>query len=305
MNKLATGLRGISGVHVTPYDADGEVDLALTSRIVSRLARAGIHNIVSAGNTGEFYSLTDDEVTRIHAAAITGADGQSLVTASVGRSLRQAIATARQAKAAGADAVMAHHPRDPFAAPAAQADYFIELADASELPVVAYCRSETMGVADLCRIAAHPNIPAIKYAASNPIRLSHCVRETKDTDIIWVCGLAEGWAAPFYAVGAKGFTSGLVNVAPGLSLAVWEALEAGDYERARLLVDAIGAFEDMRTKFENGTNVTVVKEAMEAIGITVGAVRLPGVPQLDTSDRQALKTLIASWPDEFLIDTSN
>ncbi|WP_323013273.1 dihydrodipicolinate synthase family protein [Devosia sp.] len=301
MNKLEAGLRGISGVHVTPYDAAGEVDVAATRRIVSRIAQAGIHNIVSAGNTGEFYSLTDDEVSRIHAAAIAGAEGRSLVTASVGRSLRQAIATARQAKLAGADALMAHHPRDPFAAPAAQADYFIALAEASELPVVAYCRSETMSVADLCRIAAHPNIPAIKYAASNPIRLAHCVRQTQDVDIIWVCGLAEGWAAPFYSVGARGFTSGLVNVAPGLSLAVWQALEAGDYERARRLVDAIGTFEDMRTKFENGTNVTVVKEAMGLSGTEVGPVRLPGVPALDAEDRDILRQLIASWPAEHLL----
>jgi 4-hydroxy-tetrahydrodipicolinate synthase len=240
-------------------------------------------------------------VTGIHAAAIAGADGRSLVTASVGRSLRQAVATARQAKAAGADAIMAHHPRDPFAAPAAQADYFIALADESELPLVAYCRSETMGVADLCRIAAHPNIPAIKYAASNPIRLAHCVRETQEVDIIWVCGLAEGWAAPFYSVGAKGFTSGLVNVAPGLSMAVWEALEAGEYDRARLLVDAIGSFEDMRTKFENGTNVTVVKEAMTICGTKVGPVRLPGVVSLDEADRTTLEQLIASWPQEYLL----
>lgn len=300
MKNVKASLRGISGVHVTPYGADGEIDIALTTQIVSRIANAGIHNIVSAGNTGEFYSLTDDEVAQLHVAAIAGANGRAFVTASVGRSLREAIKTARQAKAAGADAIMAHHPRDPFAAPSAQADYFIELAEASELPVVAYCRSETMGVGDLRRIAEHPNIPGIKYATTNLTRLAHCVRETKDIDVIWVCGLAEGWAAPFYSVGAKGFTSGLVNVAPALSLAVWTALEAGDYMRAQALIDLIGGFEDMRTKHENGTNVTVVKEAMGILGTNVGPVRLPGLPVLEPSDQAALSRLINSWPSEFL-----
>jgi 4-hydroxy-tetrahydrodipicolinate synthase len=195
---------------------------------------------------------------------------------------------------------MPHHPRDPFAAPSAQADYFIALAEASELPVVAYCRSETMGLSDFRRVAEHPNIPSIKYATPNLIRLAACVRETKDVDIIWVCGLAEGWAAPFYSVGAKGFTSGLVNVAPALSLAVWTALEAGDYKRAQAPIDLIGGFEDMRTKHENGTNVTVVKEAMAITGTNVGPVRLPGLVALEPDDREALRHLISSWPGELM-----
>ncbi|MET3927120.1 dihydrodipicolinate synthase family protein [Devosia sp. 2618] len=298
MKNVNASLGGISGVHVTPYDSDGEIDLDLTAKIVSRIAGAGIHNIVSAGNTGEFFSLTFEEVLKVHAAAVQGAAGRSIVTASVGRSLREAISTSRQAKITGADAVMAHHPRDPFAAPQAQADYFIALAEASELPVVAYIRSETMGVSDLRRIAEHPNIPGIKYAATNIIRLAACIRETSDLDTVWICGLAEGWAAPFYSVGARGFTSGLVNVAPVLSLAVWNALEAGDYLQARTIADQIGAFEEMRTKYENGTNVTVVKEAMTITGTNVGAVRLPGLRHLETHDRSTLAKLLASWPKE-------
>lgn len=47
-------LRGISGVHATAYDTDGEIDDALTAKIVERIAGAGVHNIVTGGNTGEF-----------------------------------------------------------------------------------------------------------------------------------------------------------------------------------------------------------------------------------------------------------
>ncbi|KAA0971953.1 dihydrodipicolinate synthase family protein [Aureimonas fodinaquatilis] len=301
MTNLTASLAGISGVHVTAYGVDGEIDLAMTASIVSKIAQAGIHNIVSAGNTGEFFSLTDDEVARVHEAAIEGAAGHAVVTASVGRSLREAIHTAKRARTAGADAIMVHHPRDPFAAPQSQADYFIELAEASELPVVAYVRSDTMGIADLRRVAEHPNIPGIKYAGHNVNRLSACIRETTDLDTIWICGLAEGWAAPFYAVGARGFTSGLVNVAPALSLATWNALEAGDYAKAREIVDQIGTFEELRTRYENGTNVTVVKEAMMIMGADVGPVRLPGLPRLEEKDRLTLETLIASWPGDMLV----
>src|SRR5258706_96312 len=123
-------------------------------------------------------------------------------------------ARARAAKRAGADAIMAHHPLDPFAAPQAQADYFVALAEASELPLVAYVRSDLISAADLARIAVHPNVAGVKFATGNLMLLAECLRATKGHPAVWVCGLAEGWAAPFYALGTRGFTSGLVNVDP-------------------------------------------------------------------------------------------
>ncbi len=54
IDKVRAALGGISGVHVTPYDVDGAVDKTQLARVIDRIAMAGIHNIVSAGNTGEY-----------------------------------------------------------------------------------------------------------------------------------------------------------------------------------------------------------------------------------------------------------
>ncbi|KKX30727.1 dihydrodipicolinate synthase family protein [Rhizobium sp. LC145] len=288
-------LTGISGVHVTAYSKDGEIEPGLTGKIIRRIADAGVHNVVSGGNTGEFYSLRFEEVLRLQAICIAAADGKAAVTAAAGRSEREAIATAAAAKREGADGIMVHHPLDPFAAPHCQADYFIAIAEASELPLVAYIRSDAIPVADLVRVATHPNIAGVKFASSNLMLLSECVRATEGTDAVWICGLAEGWAAPFYALGARGFTSGLVNVDPLRSLAVWKALEAGDYAAARRLVAEIAGFETLRTKFNNGANVTVVKEALMLRGEDVGPVRRPGLPALDAVDRSKLEQMLKSW----------
>jgi 4-hydroxy-tetrahydrodipicolinate synthase len=218
-NTVRKALRGISGVHVTAWGADGEADWAVTAKIVARIAAAGIHNIVSAGNTGEFYPMTTDEVVRSHAVAAQAVAGKALVTAGIGRSLREAVSTGKLAATAGCDAVMVHHPLDPFAAPQSQADYIIAIAEALTLPVVAYIRSDAIGVKDLVRVATHANVAGVKFASTNMMLLAECVRATQGTSANWICGLAEGWAAPFYALGARGFTSGLVNVAPERSLA--------------------------------------------------------------------------------------
>ena len=292
---LRAALTGISGVHVTPYGGDGRIDTALLATVVDRIAAGGIHNIVSAGNTGEFYALDPDEVRAVHDGAIAANAGRSVLTAAVGRSLREAIALGRRARDAGADALMAHQPLDPFAAPQAQAAYFTAIADAVDLPLIAYVRSDAMGVADLMGIANHPNVAAVKFATPAMMLLAECVRASGPQTALWVCGLAEGWAAPFYAAGARGFTSGLVNVDPARSLAIHAALESGDFARVRTLVATIAWFETMRTKFGNGANVTVVKEALAQIGLPVGPVRLPGLPALDAGDRAALADILAGW----------
>lgn len=290
-------LHGISGVHVTAYDDSGEIEPKLTGRIVSDIAAAGVHNIVSGGNTGEFFSLTADEVMRLQAIAVAAVDGRAAVTAAAGRSVREAIAVARAAKTEGADGVMIHHPLDPFAAPHAQVDYFIAIAEAVDLPLVAYVRSDLIPLDEMVRLATHPAIAGVKFASTNTMLFADCVRATRGSDATWICGLAESWAVPFHALGGKGFTSGLVNVAPQLSLAVWRALEAGDYEAARMTVDRIAPFEIMRTKHRNGANVTVVKEALRLRGAEVGPVRLPGLRELDDADRLALGKILESWKE--------
>jgi 4-hydroxy-tetrahydrodipicolinate synthase len=292
---LRKALRGISGVHVTAWAADGEADWAVTGRIVRGIAEAGIHNIVSAGNTGEFYPMTTEEVVRSHAVAAEAAAGKAMVTAGIGRSLREAVSTGKLAAKAGCDAVMVHHPLDPFAAPQSQADYIIAIADALALPVVAYIRSDAIGVKDLVRVATHANVAGVKFASTNVMLLAECVRATEGTSANWICGLAEGWAAPFHALGARGFTSGLVNVAPQRSLAIWRALEAGDYATARTQVSEIAGFETMRTKYGNGANVTVVKEALGMLGTPVGPVRLPGLPELNEAERAELRAIVSGW----------
>jgi len=295
IERVRAALRGISGVHVTPYDGDGAVDRALLRRVVDRIVSGGIPNLVAAGNTGEFFALDPDEIAAVHATAAEATAGRALVTAGIGRSLREALRQAKAAAAYGCDAVMAHFPADPFSAPIAQAAYFRALAEASPLPLVAYVRADTIPPDALADLATHRNVAGVKYASPNLMQFAELVRMTEGTSANWICGLAEGWAGPFAAAGARGFTSGLVNVDPARSRAVHAAIEAGDHARVRGLVTELGPFEAMRTKHGNGANVTVVKEALGLIGLQVGPVRPPGLPRLDPADRARLADLLAGW----------
>ncbi len=292
LQAVRQALTGISGVPVTPYARDGSIDIEKLKLLIRGMATARVHNLMAAGNTGEFFTLTMDEIRRVHAATIEAASGKALVSAAVGRSLTEAKALAGDAIAAGADAIMGHHPMDPFAGPSYQAGYFLELADFSTVPVIAYVRSDSFSVADFRKLALHPNIAGIKFASSNLMLLSEVIRSTLDAPAIWVCGLAEGWAPAFYAMGARGFTSGLVNVFPERSHAIHQALESGDFAAARALIDGIAGFEALRTKYNNGANVTVVKEALGMLGTDVGPVRVPGVVALNEEERSTLRSIV-------------
>jgi 4-hydroxy-tetrahydrodipicolinate synthase len=294
-SRVERALRGVSGVHVTPYTAAGDIDTTATAALVGRMAMAGVHNIVSGGNTGEFFALAPGELDAVQVAAIDGNAGRAVLTVAVGRSIPEAVERARFAARHGADAVMVHHPVDPFAAPSAQIDYFRAIADASPLPVVAYLRSAGAPPSSLAALAAHANIVGVKFATQDLMFFAECLRHRQETDVTWVCGLAESWAAPFHALGARGFTSGLVNVAPQRSLAIHAALDAGDYQQARRLVDQIAPFESMRARHGGGSNVTVVKEAMAMLGLPVGPVRSPGLVRLDDRERAELEAILRAW----------
>ena len=157
-----------------------------------------------------------------------------------------------------------------------------------------YLRNDGIGldaIEQLCRI---PGVAGVKWASPTPLRLAEAIRRS-DPAIIWVGGLAETWAPPLCAVGARGFTSGLINVWPEHSVAIHTALAAGDYSRARTLIATMSKFEELRAEEGNGTNVSVVKAALAMMGQDCGHVRAPGAWPL--SDRQSgdLRRALEGW----------
>ena len=296
-NYLRKHLTGISGVHITPFKNNGEINDELLIKIINKISSAGIHVIVSNGNTAEFYSLNPEEIKHIQGISAQANEGQSLMMMAVGRSLKEAIDNAKSAKQNKADLIMIHQPMDPFVDPHHQANYILEIAESAEIPVVPYIRSTIISKNDILRIAKHKNVVGIKFASPDLTLLAQCINETSSSDIVWICGLAESWAIPFYSIGARGFTSGLVNVFPEISLKLHTALEECNFENATKLVSKISGFERMRTKYNNGANVTVVKETLKLLGMDVGNVRLPGLPFLNSEDLSELKSVMKDLLD--------
>ncbi|AUH65026.1 dihydrodipicolinate synthase family protein [Paracoccus zhejiangensis] len=291
---LDKALAGISGILVTPYDAAGEIAPAKLAPIIDRAIAAGVHMPVVNGNTGEFYALTTDEAVAMVGEVAALIDGRAPLLAGVGRGIRDAVRLARASADAGASALMVHQPPDPFVAPRGTVDYVRAISDASGLPIMLYLRNDAIGTKGIQALCEIPGVKGVKWATPNPMKLADAIAAC-DPAITWVCGLAEVWAPALYAVGARGFTSGLINVWPERSVAIHSALDAGDFAEARRLIAEMRAFEDIRAEELNGTNVTGVKAALQALGQDCGPTRPPSAwPLSDGQQAQLLAFLRAN-----------
>ena len=96
------------------------------------------------------------------------------------------------------------------------------------MPTRTACDLLTETVVRLCEL---PNVVAIKDATGNLVRGSELV--AKCGDRIAILSGDDGTAFPLYAVGARGVISVVSNVAPRPMSDMWDAVKAGDWERAR------------------------------------------------------------------------
>ena len=293
--KLRDALGGISGILVTPFDRDDRLAPGRLKPIVERAIGAGVHALVANGNTGEFYGLTMKEAeTMVHEVGEQMA-GRALLIGGVGRSVHDACALAKASRAAGAQVLMVHQPPDPFVSPRGVIAYVERIAEAGGgLPLMLYLRNDGIGLDAIEKLCRVPGVAGVKWACPTPLRLAEAIRRC-DPDIVWVDGLAEPWAPPFFAVGARGFTSGLINVWPEHSVAIHAALEKGDYAQARKLIDVMAGFEELRAEEQNGTNVTVVKSALRLMGEDCGATRPPSAWPLTEAQMSKLEKQLHAW----------
>ncbi|WP_198368733.1 dihydrodipicolinate synthase family protein [Roseomonas rosulenta] len=292
---LEDALTGISGILVTPFDANDAIQPARLAPIVARCVVAGVDALTVNGNTSEFYALTFTEAERMQAELPPIVAGRAKVVAGIGRSANEAVRLAARAKADGADAVMVHQPPDPFASPRGMTEYVRRVAEAAGLPAVLYLRNSGIGDVAIAALTALPGVIAVKWASTDLMALARAMRAAPG--MRFVCGLAEPWAPAMTALGTQGFTSGLINVAPERSVAILRALRAGDMARANALISAVEPFEKLRAEEQNGANVSIVKAALALMGDDVGAARPPAAWPVSPESLARLTDLLAVWQE--------
>jgi 4-hydroxy-tetrahydrodipicolinate synthase len=296
-DQLRSALATVAAIPVTPFGPDGQVDWDAHGRLIRRMVDTGVRLVTPNGNTGEFYALTAAETRRAVQSAVAAAhDRRAEVLAGVGHDLASAIEAGRHARGCGVRMVMVHQPVGPYMSAAGWLDYHRIIASAlPDMGIVLYLRDPRIGarhvrlLGDLC-----PNVIGVKYGVGDPVRFAAVARDAGLDRFAWLAGLAELTAPACWTAGARGFTSGLVNVAPGLSLSMLESLRGGDLAATMKAWDLCRPFEELRAADSSADNVSVVKEALAQLGLCRPDVRPPS-HRLSDDARAQVAGILARW----------
>jgi 4-hydroxy-tetrahydrodipicolinate synthase len=241
-------LNGVGGVWpaaITPFTAVGNLDEAsLQSHLRDLTGTPGVRAVVVNGHAGEVTSLDREERRRVVQIARTaGAPACGIVAGIVADDTRGACLLARDAADAGADALLLFPPA-LFAngadhRPDMAVRHAAAVADASGLPITLFQLARSSGLSyghdtllRLCREV--PAIIAVKEGSDVPAVYEQTMRALRSLPRrVSLLTTNNSWLFASLAVGADGLLSGLGSVAPGLLVALFAAVSAGDLNAAR------------------------------------------------------------------------
>jgi dihydrodipicolinate synthase/N-acetylneuraminate lyase len=233
---LACKWAGVFPAATTQFDSALRLDLPATQAVQVALVRDGVHGLVVLGTVGENNSLNPDEKRAVLKATVEAVGGKVPIITGVSEfTTANAVAYARDAERIGVDGLMVLPAMVYVPTPAELEQHFRSVAEATGLPIMLYNNPPAYRVNidfdTLARLAELPNIVAIKESAPDPRRFTDLFNTFAERFVLFA-GL-DDVAFEGLCLGARGWVSGLTNAFPRESLLFYEALRAGDLERAR------------------------------------------------------------------------
>lgn len=261
----------------TPFDDSGVVNKHAVRANIEKWNDSGVAGYVALGSTGERVHLDEGECLEVIEAAREAVPNHMAFIVGAGQqSTRATITEAQRAARAGADAVLVITPHfyRPAMTQAALVNHYLPVADASPTPVLLYSMPELTGITlaaeAVARLSEHENIIGIKDSSADIINLAEILRSVP-ADFAVLTGNGPLLYAALGA-GAQGAILAAGCVAPRQAVAIYRAMEAGDYERAR---DLQRKLTPLARAVTVRYGIGGLKAALDMIGYAGGAVRAP------------------------------
>jgi len=266
---------------VTPFTADGALDLDAAARVAEHLVDNGNDGVVVSGTTGESPTTSVEEDGRLLRAVVEAVGDRATVVAGVGTNdTAHSVALATQAGKAGADGMLVVTPYYSKPTQDGLVAHFTTVADTCGLPVMLYDipsrASTTIAPETYRRLAQHERIVAVKDAVGD---LARGVRIMADTGLAFYSGddvLNLGWLTH----GGVGVVSVVAHVAGRDYATMVEAVEKGDLDTALATYQKLVPVVDVIMTRAQGA--MTAKAGLELLGVIANRnVRLPLVPASD------------------------
>ena len=291
-------LRGYAPALPTPFDDAGELDRAALERLCNRQIEEGASALIVCGTTGEAPTLSRAEHDTIVRVAVAASNGRIPVIAGAGsNSTSQAIELAKDAEAAGADAVLSVVPYYNKPTQSGMYAHFRAIAEATGLPIILHdVPSRTVcGLADdtIARLAELPQCIGLEDATGDvtrPLRL----RALVGSEFRLLSG-DDATALAFFAQGGDGCVSVTSTAAPGLCRAMYSAWKQGEIARAQQLAAAVAR---LAAALSRESNPAPVKYALSLMNLMSPRVRLPLV-ELKSEAKAEIEKVLAQMNGKY------
>jgi 1-pyrroline-4-hydroxy-2-carboxylate deaminase len=284
--------KGVIPAVMTPFRANGEVDLAALARTAESLLDSGAGGLVGTGTMGEAQSLSADERRLVIETLVEASAGRVTVTAGVSSETpARSIAFAADAARAGAGALMLLPPLGYDGDEREVETFYRAVAESTAPPIMAYNNPKASGTdmrpGLLARLAEIDGVVAVKECSGDARRIPEILNATEDLEVL-VGG--DDWALEGFCAGATGWISGVANVAPRECVDLFRLCSEGRLEEARAVYARILPLArlDMHPKL-----VQLFKAAMDAVGRDGGPCRPPRL-ELTAAERRDVERAVAA-----------
>jgi len=260
-------LPGIYAPTMTFFDPETEhIDIPTIKRHAVRLAEAGLVGLVTMGSNGEAVHLSPAEKIAVTKATREALDeaGFTKVPVIVGAtegSVRGTINLIKEAESAGGEYVLTLPPSyfRGLMDEEAVYNFFMEVADASPLPIILYNYPGAVAGIDmdsdlLIRIAKHPNIAGTKFTCGNTGKLTRVALATnaktpfqEGSGYMAFGGMCD-FTAQTLVSGGSGIIAGGANVMPKVCVKVWDLYTEGKRDEAFALQKILSKGDWVLTK---------------------------------------------------------
>jgi len=283
---------GIYTPVVTPHNEDHTVNKERFAEVIEHLIATGVHGLIIAGTTGEYYAQSMEERIELMGFAKDVNNGRlPLIIGTGAIRTEDSIVYAENAKAIGADAILVTTP--PYAYPTSReiALHGLAIDRAANLPVMLYNYPGRMSVnmdeETLDRLGKSPNFCAIKESSGDINRVHTLARDYPHIQLS--CGM-DDQALEFFAWGARSWVCAGSNFAPEAHIALYKACAVeGDFTKGRAIMSAMLPL--MSVLEQGGKFVQCIKHGITLRGIPAGPPRRPLQP-LNKDDKRALEQVI-------------
>jgi 4-hydroxy-tetrahydrodipicolinate synthase len=258
---------------VTPFDADGAVNLPKFRELATFLVENGSDGVVVTGTTGESPTLTDDERFELYAAAVETVGDRATVIVGTGTyDTRHSVHLTEKAHELGVDGFLVVTPYYNKPPPRGIVEHVKAIASVTDKPIVYYnipARVVTLvSVETLAELAEIPNVVAVKQAWDD---LEDARRIVGETGLQLYAG-DDNLILPFLELGGVGGVCVHTHIVGPQVKEQVTRFKQGDVEAARRIDEELAPAYDV---LKVGVNPMGVKAALNLLGHDVGGHRLP------------------------------